>query len=317
MSFFEMKDFPVGKKAHSLWVEHYRPNKLSDYIGNDYLKRKIEQYINTGDVPHLLLYGNAGTGKTTLAKIIASSIDCDVMIINASDENNVDTIRNKVKSFASTVSFKQLKIIILDEFDYMTQNAQAILRNLMETYSNHCRFILTCNYIEKVISPIQSRCQTFKIEPPSKKDVAVHIAHILQDEMVEFEIADIGKLINNSYPDIRKIINTCQLNSFEGRLDLDDSSIVGNQYELKVLDILKSDKSKETKMVEVRQVVIDSKVSDFTDLFTLLHRHIDEYAGGSYFDVVMAISEGQYKHFHAIDKEIPVTATLFEIIKSI
>ena len=183
MAFFE--DNNTTKKVNnSLWVEKYRPSKLTEYVGNEHLKDKVKDYLESGEIPHLLFFGKAGTGKTTLAKLIVNSIDCDHIIINASDENNVDTVRNKVKGFASTVGFKDMKIIILDEFDYMTPGAQAILRNLMETFSKHCRFILTCNYIEKIIDPIQSRCQSFAITPPTKKDVAVQVAKILDAENV-------------------------------------------------------------------------------------------------------------------------------------
>ena len=173
MAFFD--DTSNKQVNNSLWVEKYRPQKLSEYVGNEHLKEKVSEYLQSGDVPHLLFFGKAGTGKTTLAKLIVSSINCDYIIINASDERGIDIIRNKVKGFASTVGFKDKKIIILDEFDYMTPDAQAMLRNLMETFSKHCRFILTCNYVEKVIDPIQSRCQTFQIVPPTKKDVAIQI----------------------------------------------------------------------------------------------------------------------------------------------
>ena len=143
MSFFET---PKEQKTdNSLWTEHYRPKTLGEYVGNDHLKTKIAEYIEASDIPHLLLFGKAGTGKTTLAKLIITNIKCDYIIINASDETGVDTIRNKVKGFASTVGFQDLKVIVLDEFDYMTPNAQGMLRNLMETFSKHCRFILTCN----------------------------------------------------------------------------------------------------------------------------------------------------------------------------
>ena len=174
MGFFQ--DTTNKEVNNSLWVEKYRPQKLEEYVGNKHLKQKVSDYLQSGDIPHLLFFGKAGTGKTTLAKLIVNSIDCDYIIINASDENNVDTVRNKVKGFASTVGFKDLKVIILDEFDYMTPNAQAILRNLMETFSKHCRFILTCNYVEKVISPIRSRTQEFQIVPPTRKDLSlIHI----------------------------------------------------------------------------------------------------------------------------------------------
>jgi replication factor C small subunit len=224
MAFFEDKN--TEEKDNSLWVEAYRPSKLEDYVGNEHLKTKVQTYIENGDVPHLLLYGKAGTGKTTLAKLIVNSINCDFMIINASDENNVDTVRNKVKNFASTIGFKNIKVIILDEFDYMTPNAQAILRNLMETFSKHCRFILTCNYVEKVIEPIQSRCQTFQIVPPTKKDVAIQISKILKSEDIRFEPKDLVPIIDAGYPDIRKIINTCQLNSNKGVLHIDTKNLL-------------------------------------------------------------------------------------------
>ena len=166
---------------HSLWVEKYRPNELDNYIGNDHLKSKVSVYLESGDIPHLLLFGRAGTGKTTLAKLLINNIDCDYLYINASDENSVDVVREKVKNFASTLGFKDMKVIILDECDYITPNAQAALRNLMETFSKSTRFILTCNYVEKIIDPIQSRCQTFAITPPSKKDVAKRLNDILKE----------------------------------------------------------------------------------------------------------------------------------------
>ena len=180
---------------HSLWVEKYRPIKLEDYVGNEHLKTKVEAYIEKNDIPHLLLYGKAGTGKTTLAKLIVKSIDCDYMIINASDERNVDTIRDKVRGFASSMGFKKWKVVVLDEVDYMSYLAQPMLRNIMETFSAHCRFILTCNYVEKVIEPIQSRCQTFQIIPPTKKDVAVQMSKILKAEDIEFDPKDLVPIL--------------------------------------------------------------------------------------------------------------------------
>jgi DNA polymerase III delta prime subunit len=307
----------MNNNEHSLWVEKYRPSKLEDYVGNEHLKSKVAGYIESGDIPHLLLYGKAGTGKTTLAKLIVNSVDCDYMIINASDENNVDTVRNKVKNFASTIGFRQSKIIILDEFDYMTPNAQAILRNLMETFSKHCRFILTCNYVEKVIDPIQSRCQTFQIVPPTKKDVAVQISKILQSEGVKFEIKDLVPIIDSAYPDIRKIINTCQLNSIKGELKLDVQNLLENDYKTKIIDILKSKDDKRNKYMKLRQTLIDSRATDFTELYTLLYDKVEEYAEGKTANVILEISDGQRNAFLSIDKEIPTAATLIKILNII
>jgi len=312
-----MFEYQQEENNHSLWVEKYRPNKLEDYVGNEHLKEKVAGYLESGDVPHLLLYGRAGTGKTTLAKLIVNSLDCDYIIINASDENNVDTVRTKVKNFASSMGFKPYKIIIMDEFDYMSQNAQAILRNLMETFSKHCRFILTCNYVEKVIEPIQSRCQSFQIIPPTKKDVAIQISKILKSESIEFDVKDLVPIIDSSYPDIRKVINTCQLNSHKGKLKVDVQNLLENDYKLKIVDILKSKDDNRNKYMKVRQSLIDSKATDFSELYTVLYDKVEEYAGDNTSGVILLLGDGVTKSAVAIDKEIIAAATLIEILKLI
>jgi DNA polymerase III delta prime subunit len=312
MAFFE--DTEQNKSNNSLWVEKYRPRRLSEYVGNEHLKEKVGQYIETGDVPHLLLFGKAGTGKTTLAKLIVNSIECDHIIINASDENNVETVRTKVKNFASTVGFKERKIIILDEFDYMTPNAQAILRNLMETFSKHTRFILTCNYVEKVIDPIQSRTQTFQVVPPTKKDVAVQISKILQKEEIKFQPQDLVPIIDSAYPDIRKIINTCQLNSSKGVLKVDTQSIVGSDIKSKILDILKTKDVSRNKYVHIRQTVADFKIQDFTEIYTFLYDKVDDYTDDPT-GVILKLADGSYKDSLVVDKEITFMATILEVLR--
>jgi len=312
MAFFE--DKPTEEVNNSLWVEKYRPSKLDEYVGNEHLKTKVADYLQSGDVPHLLFFGKAGTGKTTLAKLIVNTIDCDHIIINASDENNVDTVRTKVKGFASTIGFRNSKIVILDEFDYMTPNAQAILRNLMETFSKHCRFILTCNYVEKVIDPIQSRCQTFQIVPPTKKDVAVQISQILGKENVKFELKDLVPIIDASYPDIRKIINTCQLNSSKGELKVDVSNILSSDIKIKIVDLLKGNDDKRNKYMKIRQAVADSRIQDFSELYGYLYEKIEEYAGDNTSNVILTLSEGQYKDSMVVDKEITFMATIIQIV---
>jgi len=312
MAFFE--DNTTEKVNNSLWVEKYRPRKLSEYVGNEHLKEKVADYLQTGDVPHLLFFGKAGTGKTTLAKLIVNSINCDHIIINASDENNVDTVRNKVKGFASTIGFKDMKVIILDEFDYMTPNAQAILRNLMETFSKHCRFILTCNYVEKVIDPIQSRCQTFQIVPPTKKDVAVQISQILDKEGVSFEPKDLVPIIDSSYPDIRKIINTCQLNSSKGKLKLDTTSVIDSDIKSKVVEILKSSDVGRNKWKNIRQAVADARIQDFTELYSFLYEKVDEYGGNNTSNIILILSESQHKDALVVDKEITFMSCIIQIV---
>jgi replication factor C small subunit len=311
MSFFENEK--TTKQENTLWVEKYRPQVLKEYIGNELLKEKVQTYLDNNDVPHLLLYGKAGTGKTTLAKIIAQTIECDYMVINASDENNVETVRTKVKNFASGAGFKGMKIIILDEFDYMTPNAQAILRNLMETFSRHTRFVLTCNYHEKIIEPILSRCQTFAVNPPSKKEVAVHVSEILTKEGIQFDIKDVADIITNFYPDIRRIINTCQLQSSKGQLKIDKQTILQSDFKNKIVDILVSEEKRNAYM-QIRQLVGDNKVNDFSELYSILYERLDDYAAGNTANVILELSQGQWRDTLVIDKEICFMATIIAII---
>jgi replication factor C small subunit len=205
----------------------------------------------------------------------------------------------------------------LDEVDYMSHLAQPMLRNIMETFSGHCRFILTCNYVEKVIDPIQSRCQAFQIIPPTKKDVAVQMSKILKAEEIEFDVKDLVPIIDASYPDIRKVINTCQMNSHKGKLKIDVQNLLENDYKIKILDILKSNDDKRNKYMKLRQALIDSKVTDFSDLFTMLYDKVDEYAAENTSNVILLLSDGQYKCSSAIDKEIPTAATLIQILNTI
>ena len=173
-------------KTHSLLVEKYRPNVLENYVGNENIKKSISKYLEQNDIQNLIFYGPAGTGKTTLAKLIVNNLDCESIYINASDERGIETIRDKVSSFASVASFKPLKVVILDEADFLTIQAQASLRNIIETFSRTTRFIMTCNFVERIIDPLQSRCQVLKIVPPTKKDVAKHLSWIMDEEGIGF-----------------------------------------------------------------------------------------------------------------------------------
>jgi DNA polymerase III delta prime subunit len=304
-------------KENSLWTEQYRPSTLENYIGNEHMKDRIQYIIDTGEMVHLLFYGKPGTGKTSIAKIIANSLNADVLYINASDESGVDIIRDKIKGFASTMGFGNTKIIILDESDFMSSFGQAALRNVMETFSNNCKFILTCNYVEKIIPAIQSRCQSFQVTPPSKKDIAIHISKILTEKGIQFDVKDLVPIIDSSYPDIRKIINTCQLNSHKGVLKLDISAIVENDYKQKVLDILNSSVDKKTKYNTIRKALADSKVTDFTELYTFLYEKVDDFSPKSTSVSILTLSEGQYKSSLVIDKEIPMIATIINLLNTL
>ena len=301
---------------HSLWVEKYRPTQLDNYIGNDHLKSKVSVYLESGDIPHLLLFGRAGTGKTTLAKLLVNNIDCDYLYINASDENSVDVVREKVKNFASTLGFKDMKVIILDECDYITPNAQAALRNLMETFSKNCRFILTCNYVERIIDPIQSRCQSFQIIPPDRKQVAQHLANILGNENIEYDIKDIATIVNGGYPDVRRVINGAQRQVVNGNLVIDENTITQNDYKTKVLEILTT-QDKKSSFQNIRQLLADSKVTDFSDLFRLMFDTIDDWGTGHIAECILILSKYQQSDAVVVDKEINVMAMFVEIIGTI
>jgi len=303
-------------KENSLFVEKYRSQTLEDYVGNEQLKQIIGKYIETNDIQNLLLYGTPGTGKTTLAKIIVKNINCDYLYINASDERGIDTIRDKVQGFASSASFKPIKIIILDEADFLTIQAQASLRNIIETYSRTTRFILTCNYLERIIDPLQSRCQVLKITPPSKKEAAQHVSNILETEGVNYEISNLALVVNKYYPDIRKILNTCQTNIIESNLKIDESILVSG-YKDKLLKELKSPGKSSFK--NIRQIIADSNIEDFEDVFRFLYDSMDEYVKDDMNKGVITIIIEEYM-FHAnfrIDKEINLMALISKILQVI
>ena len=306
----------MNEIKNTLWVEKYRPSTLDNYIGNEHLRSKVKVYIESGDLPHLLLYGRAGTGKTTLAKLLVNNIDCDYLYINASDENSVEVVREKVKNFASTLGFQTMKVIILDECDYITPNAQAALRNLMETFSKHCRFILTCNYVERIIDPIQSRCQSFQIIPPDRKQVAVHLGNILTKEQVESEIEDIVTIVNGGYPDIRRVINASQRQVVGGKLVIDEGMAIQNDYKNQVLDILKT-QDKKNSFKNIRQLLADSKVTDFSDLFRLLFDTVDDWGRGHVAECILILAQYQQSDAVVVDKEINIMAMFIEIIGKI
>ena len=303
----------MEKLEHSLWVEKYRPTSLDTYIGNEHLKSKVSVYLESGDLPHLLLYGKAGTGKTTLAKLLVNNIECDYMYINASDENSVDTVRNKVRGFASTMGFKDYKIIILDECDYITPNAQAALRNLMETFSKHCRFILTCNFVERIIDPIQSRCQSFQVIPPSKKEVALHIHNILKEEDIASKMDDVAGLVNAGYPDIRRVINSCQRQCVDGMLVVDKQSLVESDYKMKLMEIIKKE-SKKDAFKNVRKLLADSQVTDFAELYKLMYDEVDSYGTGHIAECILIIAKYQLSDSQVVDKEINAMAMIIELL---
>ncbi len=304
------------RKDEYLWTEKYRPKALDGYIGNKHFVTKLEAWLKESDIPHLLLYGDAGTGKTTAAKIIVNNIDCDHLFINASDENSVDTIRNKIRSFASSVGFKSLKICVLDEADFVTPQGQAALRNLMEAFARNTRFILTANYRDRIIQPIQSRCQQFEIIPPSRKEAALRAATILGEENVTFNVKDVALLVDAHYPDLRQIINDCQSHTQNGELNVDAKEIAESDYKSHILQILMdSGLDSKGKFKEIRQVLADARVRDYAPLYRLLFDKVDEFSPNNISATILAIAEGAKDDALVVDHEICAMATLINVLK--
>lgn len=302
-----------SNREHSLLTELYRPNTLENYVGNENIKKTISQYLKQNDIQNFLFYGPAGTGKTTLAKLIVNNLDCEFLYINASDERGIETIRDKVTSFASVASFSPLKVVILDESDFLTIQAQASLRNVIETFSRNTRFILTCNFVERIIDPLQSRCQTFKIVPPTKKEVAIHLAGVCDKENIKYDINSIGQIVNKYYPDLRKMLNTIQSSNIEGQLTLDNSVLVSAGY---MGDIIAELQQSKPNFNTIRQIVADSSVDDFDELFKSLYENSSKYLPGKEGTVAILINEHQYKSNFRIDKEINLMSLISNLINN-
>jgi replication factor C small subunit len=297
-------------KEHTLLVEKYRSKTLNEYVGNENVKLTISKYLEQNDIQNLIFYGPAGTGKTTLAKLIVNNLNCDHLYINASDERGIETIRDKVSGFASVASFKPLKVVILDEADFLTIQAQASLRSVIETFSRSTRFILTCNFVERIIDPLQSRCQVLKIIPPSIKNVARHIAGILDQENITWDNQSLGTIVKQFYPDIRKILGTAQLSTIDNKLVLDKSILVSNNYIEQVINELKTGKNWKT----IRQIIADSNINDYDELFKALYYNSSVYARGQEGMITIIIEEYQYHANFRIDKEINIMACIAKII---
>ena len=303
-------------KQHTLWIERYRSQTLEQYIGNDAIKDRIADCIAKNDIPHFIFSGTAGTGKTTLAKLIVNNIKCDYLYLNASDENGIDIIRDKVKGFASSASFNPLKVIILDEADFLTQPAQAALRNIIEEYSINTRFILTCNYIERLIEPLQSRCEINILKPPTKGGVAKHICtNVLDVEKITYEMKDIAQVVNTFYPDIRSIIKVLQQNSIldhlSGETILVIDKIDDNWCKQLVQILNKRDKDA---WFQIRQLVADSQVDDFQIAYRYMFEHMPEFSYGNDANLSVILDDFIWRSSVVPDKEINFAAAIARIL---
>ena len=300
-------------RKHTLWIEKFRSQTLDQYIGNETIKARIADCIAKNDIPHFIFSGTAGTGKTTLAKLIVSNIKCDYLYLNASDENGIDMIREKVKGFASSASFQPLKVVILDEADFLTQPAQAALRNIIEEYSVNTRFILTCNYIERLIEPLQSRCEIHILKPPSKGEVAKHVCtNILEVENIKYDLQDIATLIKEYYPDIRSIIKNLQAGLVEDKFVW---VATNTDWLSKLVEILSGNDKKAWYII--RQLVADSQVDDFQVAYRYLFDNLSKFSKGHDAEVSVILDEYSYRANVCPDKELNFAAFISKLLETI
>lgn len=277
---------------HTLFVEKYRPDTIDGYIGNEHFIADLQKWITEGNLPNLLLHGSPGTGKTTAAKLIVKNIQCDFIYINCSDENGIDTIRETVKQFASAATFQPIKVVILDEADFLTINAQAALRNIIESFSGNTRFIFTCNFVERIIEPLQSRLTLYELSSPPIKQVARHLASILDKESIGFDNKDLSIVVKKTYPDIRRALNTIQGSIRKDTLVVE--SLGEANYPQQISEAL----DRKDAFATIRQIVADNNIKDFNNLYRMLFdRHDDP-------EFIITIAEYQFQSVTAPDKEI-------------
>lgn len=302
---------------NSLWVERYRPRNLDNYIFHDpNQKTAITTMLNERDIPHLLLAGVQGSGKTTLALIIINDLETDPMdllTLNASDENSVDVMRDKIKAFVSTYAVGDHKIVHLEEADYLTANAQAVLRRMMEEYSESARFILTCNYTSKIIPAVRSRCQEFKFNRHNVDDVTEYVAKILLKEKVAFDLKLLDKYVRVGYPDIRKIINLLQQNSKTGKLaDLQNAEGSG-EYKLQLLRHIEEDDWESARELVCGTVTAE----EWEDVYRFLYENLDKTKKFSdrktWESGIFAIADHLYRHALVADPEINGAALFIKL----
>jgi replication factor C small subunit len=298
-------------KKHTLWIEKYRSTTLEQYIGNETVKSRIADCIAKNDIPHFIFSGTAGTGKTTLAKLIVSNIKCDYIYLNASDENGIDVIREKVKGFASSASFQPIKIVILDEADFLTQPAQAALRNIIEEYSSNTRFVLTCNYIERLIEPLQSRCEIHILKPPSKGEVAKHVCtNILDVEEVTYNIQDVALLIKEHYPDVRSIIKNLQAGTANNKFVW---VALNTDWLSKLVEVLSSKDKKA--WYTIRQLVADAQVDDFQVAYRYMFDNLAKFSNGHDAEISIILDDFIWRGGVVPDKEINFAACIAKILE--
>jgi replication factor C small subunit len=299
----------------SLWVESYRPKTLDGYVfKDDNQKDKIEGWIKQKSIPHLLFSGGAGIGKTTLAKILFNELEIDsldILEMNGSRTNSVDDVRNVITNFIQMIPFGDFKVVLLDEADYLSINAQAALRGVMEEYHETARFVLTCNYPNKIIPAIHSRCQGFHIEKVDIIEFTARVATILVEENIDFELDTLDTYVKATYPDLRKCINTLQMSSLSGTLvvpaqgDTNDSD-----YKVQMVELFKAGKISEARKLICSQ----ARPEEMEEIYRWLYDNIELFGDISKQDkAILIIKQGLVDHTLVSDVEINLAATLIRL----
>ncbi len=298
-----------------LWVEKYRPKTIDGYVFRDeHQKEQVQRWIKDGTIPHLLFSGNAGIGKTTLAKILFNELDInplDILEINSSRTNSVDDVRDKIVNFVQMIPFGDFKVVLLDEADYLSPNAQAALRGVMEEYHTTARFILTCNYPNKIIPALHSRCQGFHVERTDQTEFTARVATILVEENVEFELDTLDTFVRATYPDLRKCINMVQMNSMDGKLHSPEKGDTGDaDYKIQMVDLFKAGKISEGRKLVCSQ----ARPEEMDEIYRWLYDNVAIFGDEDKQNkAILIIKQGLVDHTLVIDPEINLAATLIRL----
>lgn len=303
----------INKKEELLWFQKYRPTTLDTYVGNDELKSYIQVAIDTNNIENLIFHGKPGGGKTTAAKIIINNLNCSSLYLNASDENGIDTVRDKIKTFATTASFKPLKVIVLDDCHGLTPLAQQALLNLIETTSRSTRFIFTTNSIGRLIPALQSRCRKFPIAPPEKGEIAGFLDSILETEGITYLLDDLVSLVNQYFPDIRQTINTLQSCSKTGTY-IPGSGSTGQDYLDEIVSVLSS-KANQRRWHFIRQIVTNNGLNEFTDVYRYLYEKVSEFASNDPGEASLIIADAEYQSAFVPDREITFMGCVHRLLQ--
>lgn len=301
-----------------LWVEKYRPATLDGYVfRDDHQKQQVQSWISQGTIPHLLFSGNAGIGKTTLAKILFNELeiqDLDILEINASRTNSVEDVRDKIVNFVQMIPFGPFKVVLLDEADYLSPNAQAALRGVMEEYHTTARFILTCNYPNRIIPALHSRCQGFHIERVDITEFTARVATILMEEGIEFELDTLDTFVKATYPDLRKCINTVQMNSLKGSLHSPEKGDTGEaDYKIEMVELFKKGKINDARKLVCSQ----ARPEEMEEIYRWMYDNVTIFGADAerQDSAVLIIKQGLVDHTLVSDPEINLAATLIRLAR--